>query len=1023
MHTIIDFFIKKIRFTYTLLTMLLMMGVYSYIDTPKEIFPPMGLGQVIINGSYSNGNIDNINKSIVSPIEDDLKNISGINKIESRIQDGSFSIVLTIDKNQNKLTIIDKVKSAIDRNKRYFPKNLITPNVQELILSIPVGFVAISDGDEMEMIELSKKMKQDLLNIDNVSKIDIFGERDRIISISLKGERIELLGLNKASVLSSISSLYNLSQVGKIENTKKSLFISTKDEDNLEVIKNSLMSISGKYIYFKDIADIKYDYFDNLTLSSFDLKQSLNIQVSKNKYGDAIIIRDKIFKIMDKYQKVEKNIHIGYFMDTTVYIVNRLNTVVSNIIFGILLVTIMVYFLVNKRIAFIVFMGIPTSFIIGLIFLNMSGYSINMITLLRALMILGVIVDDAIIVAENIQRHLEEGDDIMKAIKVGVSEVFTPVLTASLTTIFSFIPMLLLSGEMGEFIKMIPVAITVLIIASLIECFVFLPVHSKHIISKGDKELNWEPLKKKYENLLSFLMSYKYRVFFSILIIIPILSVLTLSSLKYVLFPSFDSNQYYIRGSFDVNYAKEDVAKELKQIEKAIFNKKDDFNIKNISSVYGMKMNSRGEPEFKDYFFNITISLYNKIPDNFVEKFIVPYLSFHYDDSQRIRDKSYDDIVLKTKNIISSIKNVKGLQDIAVEKEQAGLIDNDIEIQFFHKDKLKVQEAIQTIKAKINESKGILSIRDDIKYGILELKLELNDYAKSIGITKQDLITSLRAFYLDYEIASSTYDSDIVKVISKDINKNNLESFKNSHIENKDRFIKLQDICTFIESKSYDKVYKLYGQEVKSIFANVDKKITTPSEVLKKITPLLDNLREKGIQISIKGEEEQNQQLMKELSYSFFIAIFCIFIVLLILFNSFRDTFLILSIIPLSFIGGFVGHLILGMKMSMPSFIGLTGLAGVVINDAIIMLSFLKKAKVLEDIPKLSSLRLRPIIITSITTFLGLSTLIFFASGQAKILQPIAVSLGFGLIWGTILTLVWLPLFYGILKKIPNKHS
>ncbi len=387
MHTIIDFFIQKIRFTYVLLFMLLVMGIYSYMNSPKEIFPPVSMGKILVSGAYANGSIDNINKSIVSPIEDDLKNITGINKIESKIQDGSFSIILSLDKNQNKLSIIDKVKSAIDRNKRYFPKNFITPNVEEFVFSIPIGFISLSDGSESQMMELSKRMKQDLLNIHNVSKINIYGEKDKIISISLKSKTIELLGLSKVGILNSISSLYNLSQIGKIENIKNNLFISSKNEENLEIIKNSLLNISGKYIYFKDIANIKYDYMENIADSSFNLKQSINIEVSKNKYGDAITIRDKVFKVMEKYQKLEEEIHIGYFLDTTVFIVNRLNTVMSNIFFGILLVTLLVYVLINKRIAFIVFMGIPTSFILGLIFLNLFGHSINMMTLLGALII------------------------------------------------------------------------------------------------------------------------------------------------------------------------------------------------------------------------------------------------------------------------------------------------------------------------------------------------------------------------------------------------------------------------------------------------------------------------------------------------------------------------------------------------------------------------------------------------------------------------------------------------------------
>jgi len=997
---------------------LIISGIVAYNITPKEIFPPISTKKIGISGYYTNGSIDNINKSIVSPIEDELKNIGGISNLESSIQNGSFSIIVSLDSNEDVLKKINEIKYAIDINKRYFPKNFNTPSVKEISFSFPVGFVSVYKGNQDEMLEVAKQIKKEISKLSNISNVSIYGDKEKIINITLKHKNIEALRLNKNLIINSINQLYGLSQIGRLKNIDKNLFISLKEIKNLDSIRDSLLKIEGKYIYFRDIANISFGYSDTKSIASYNTHSSINISISKNKHGDAINIRENILSIVDKFEMKYKDLSFDYFLDSTVYIINRLNTVISNIIFGIFLVGISMYFLINKRIALIVTIGIPTSFVIGLIFLNLSGYSINMVTLLGALMILGVIVDDAVIIAENIQRHIEEGYEIKEAIINGSKEVFAPVLTASLTTMLSFLPMLLLSGELGEFIKMIPVAISVLIIASLIECFIFLPIHSMHILDKSDKEFNWEPLKQKYKKFIFLLVSHRYKSFFAIVIFVPLITVFAFSFLKYSLFPSFDSDQLYIRGSYDVNYSKEDVAIRVLEIEKELDKKRHLWSIKSISSSSGLKVNSRGEVEFREYFFDITIALNPRVPQNFIESYITPNLSFHYSDTNRIREMSSKEIISKTKKLMEKFKNKNGMHTIIVEGDKAGLIKNDIEIEFFHEDKKKLEDSLMLIKKEIKKNKGIVSLQDDIKYGVSEIKLSINQYGKQIGVSKQDIISSLSPFYLDYEVALSSNEDGILKVISKDINKNNFENFKYFQIQTNKGFVSLKDICDFEIIKNYEKIYKVYGSVVKGIFVNLDKDIITPREVLANINPLLEKLKKEDIKIAIKGEDEKNKQLMEELSMSFALAIFCIFITLLILFNSFRYSLLILSIIPLSFFGGIFGHILIGMKMSMPSFIGLVGLAGVVVNDAIIMLSFLKNVDNIEDLITKASLRLRPILITSITTFLGLSTLIFFATGQAKILQPIAVSLGFGLIWGTILTLIWLPLLFSIVKKI-----
>jgi len=235
--------------------------------------------------------------------------------------------------------------------------------------------------------------------------------------------------------------------------------------------------------------------------------------------------------------------------------------------------------------------------------------------------------------------------------------------------------------------------------------------------------------------------------------------------------------------------------------------------------------------------------------------------------------------------------------------------------------------------------------------------------------------------------------------------------------------IALNEICDFLYIKNYHSISKTNQNEYQMIFANVDNKVTTAQEVLKSLETHFSDFRKQGVKITLEGEEEQNEMMFKQMSFAVFVSVSLIFITLLLMFNSFMKSFMILSIIPFSILGAILGHMIMGLNFSLPSVVGITGLSGVVINDAIVMLDFIKKSRNLEEMMGQAILRLRPIIITSLTTFLGLSTLIFYATGQAKILQPIAISLGFGLLWGTILTLLYLPALFAVFNKFKRtKH-
>ena len=834
-----------------------------------------------------------------------------------------------------------------------------------------------------------------------------------------------MYGLNKQLVFSAIRNISYIYPLGAIEDSKEQFLLSTKSAGLKESdFLNSLLKIGDKNIYLSDIATVKKKYNDTDIISKFNGHHNIQLSVSKNEQANSIELSKLVKQEVKRFDAMHSDVEINTFMDMSEAIKSRLNTVVSSILFGLILIAVSMSILINKRVAFVVVLGIPTTILIGVVFLDIAGHSINMMTLIGTLLILGVLVDDAVIIAENIQRHIQMGEEKLDATIEGTKEVMVPVFVSSITTIFAFIPMFVLTGEIGEFIKMIPVAIVVLILASILESFVFLPMHSLHILDSKDKELDWSRFNDWYKRVLGHFIRYRKTFLFLFVVVIPLLGIMILSQMKYQLFPDYDSNSFTIKGKFSVNHKVEDVYKKTEMLEQKLLELKEEYSIKSLSYLTGLRVDNQEQLEIKPSVFQFDIELHDRIPVNFVEEFINPFLSIEASDGKKIRTRDIDTTILELKTLLEPLKD-EGLEDFSIKKEGSGIVSNDIEILLSCDDTNKLVLGIDRLKKELNAMDGLLFVDDNAKYGTRELKVALNAYGKQLGFTQLDLGVVLSSSYLEGMQSKVLSDDGIIEIKTKDLRKDNIQTLKNYELETPDGLSRviLSDICHFSYHKSFETLYKHNGSDVKVVFANVNHKIITPSEVLATIEPTLQDLKDEGVSISLKGEEEQNEQMMEEMSYAFLIALFLIFITLLVMFDSFSQTFMLLSIIPFSVFGAIFGHLILDMNFTLTSVIGILGLAGVVINDGVIMLDFIRHAKSMEELTQRAKLRLRPIMITSVTTFLGLSTLIFFASGQAKILQPVAVSLGFGLLWGTVLTLVYLPTMFAVInrKKLERK--
>jgi HAE1 family hydrophobic/amphiphilic exporter-1 len=793
-----------------------------------------------------------------------------------------------------------------------------------------------------------------------------------------------------------------------------------KNIKNIDNIKNIILTINHKKVYLKDIADIKYDIDTPSTLGKFNGVKDVSLTIKKGETGDAIALTKQIRKITKEFAKNYPNLKFGFSMDTSVWVKNRLNTVVSNIEFGLILVFFAMWIFINKRISFVVTIGIPTSFAIALIILDYMHFSLNLLSMLGALIALGMIVDEAIVVAENIQRHMEMGKNRVDAAIDGAKEVFWPVVASALTTVFAFLPLLMIKGEIGIFMKIIPIMITVLILSSVMEAFIFLPLHSKEMLKpeEGSKEKLWQKINSYYEKILIFIIKYKWISLVFFVIVIPLLIVIGVKHSKFQLFPDFDTTQIYVNGSFDSNNTIYDTFKDVSKVEALLKQKLNGNDIKSFTTIVGMKLNGKSNINSAPNNFQIFVDLYDKKPTDIYNKYIAPFLNPVKSNPDEVRrEKSAQEVVEELQKEYKKMN--LNVPELNVKVPGVGMVKSDIVIMITENDMKKTMYALRKIENALKKIKGVHNIYDDATLGAKLLKIKINKYGEQLGFNQGYIVSALRGYFSKGEFGK-TIDDDVIKIKLEDLKKDSFTFLQNFRINipNTNQHILLNRVTNFYIENSFQKLNKYDSVLAKSVYANVNHKLITTNEVYKKLKPVLNEFKKEGIKYKIGGAKKVSSAFMQDMKYSGILAIILIFITLVAMFDSVVLPFVVISVIPLSFLGVIIGNFILGLNFTMIGMIGVVGLFGVAVNDGIIMIEFIRNAKNINELINRAKFRVRPILLTSITTVLGLLTLMFYPFGQSVILQPLAVAIGFGVAFSTLLNLFYLPLFFAILKKI-----
>jgi len=1023
---IIEFFLKQKSLTHLLFIFLIVMAFFSYKQVPKEMFPPSSLEKIIVSGDYLSTNSEVLDIMIVRDCEEILKNNPNIQNIHTMITKGKYHLNADI-KSGSKNLIVNEIQNEILKLDENYPDDMKLPTVKAVSQVFPLISISLYEKNKSDfnIVQVSKKLKDEINSLKHIYQTDLVGKFDDILELKIDYKKLEAFGVSALSVTNLLESSYLISPIGMLKTDTQQYFVNTKSTNIINKdILNSKINIDGKTLFIRDFATLKSRYEKHSLSTRTNAKRSIIINTKKGELGDSLKLSKQINKILQSYKKQYPSIEFKVLSDSSFWIKTRLNTVSSNIIFGLILLFFAIWVFISLKIALVVIIGIPVSFAFGIIGLDIFSHSLNTLSMIGVLLTLGLLVDEAIVVSENIHRHKLLGASTYQACIDGTYEVMPTLFVAMITTIIAFMPLVTISGGLGVFIKIIPMMVIILIVSSFLESFIFLPSHYLMFNKTlGENKQNfrdkiWDSLISLYGKYLKIFIKIKY-IFVAILVVsILALSYIMIKSSKFILFPEFDAMSINIIGKVDYN-SLEYTSKQIEPLEKILLENLDKNNYSSIHTTIGMKTDGRSLHEKANNFFTITINLKPKVAEDYFNAKINPYFQLFGSNKNEKRTRQLSAREIET-DIKKWLKVYENKMELITNIPQTGVVKNDIAISLSNSSNELIQKAIEQIEAKAKTVNGVYNIKNDMNYDDLILEFDLNNYGKSLGFTQKDLTRTLRKYLTIQKITKLTNnDNQLVRFKLTVKDKKNLDQFNSLKIDipNTNGKSSLLDITNIVYKKQISTIKKEDLQKVFTITASLDKKLSSSRKFYKELEPLFKDLKKEGIKINIKGEAGKNAQVKKDITKSFIFAFFGILLVLTWFFNSLRLSIFSLSVIPLSILGVLIGHKILSLPLTFSTMLGFVGLVGIVMNDTLMMLKFIKDTKNIDELVAKASLRLRPIFLTSITTILGLTTLIFFASGESLLMQPLAVSIGFGLLGATIINLFYIPVAYTFKMK------
>ncbi|MCP3851233.1 MAG: efflux RND transporter permease subunit [Gammaproteobacteria bacterium] len=1020
-----------------LMLLLLALGLMSLPSLKRETFPDFAPEKVEVRIIYPGASTEDVEEAICQRIEDAIDGIDNVEEVTCVAREGISTSVIEMVENGDISRFLDDVKSEVEAIDN-FPDEVELPVIKELGRSDEVVSIAITGpfsrpGSENDLKAYAEQIKTKMLREPEIAQINILGFSDHQLRIEIPKHILHRYSLNMSDIATTISRQGVDLPSGSLETHDLDVLLRFTDlrrtPDELSELK-VVSAASGAEIRLGDIATITDRFELNEEKTIFNGKRAAILEVIKPKQDDSLVVVDAVKRFLEIEQALAPpGISFDITNDRSSIVRDRLSMLLKNGAQGLILVFLAMWLFFQGRFAFWVALGLPISFMGALFVMSLLGLSINMITMVALLIATGLLMDDAIVISENIATHLNSGKEgqgktAFQAAIDGTQQVTPGVISSFLTTIAVFAPLAFLSGNMGKVLQFIPMVLIIVLAVSLIEAFLILPHHLAHSLKHHEKDSSRfrqrfdEKLDRFREQTLGaaidFVIHQRYWFMGSVVAIFIIsLGMLVGGVLKFQAFPDIEGDIVEARLLLPQGtplWRTESIVKQitdaLDKVDKKLtpMQKNQQSLLKNVQIKYNTNLDSG---ESGAHIATITVDLLT------AEK----------------RVGSMDDFINLWRDSVGEIPDIIALNFKEPVIGPGGLA---LEIRLFGDDINELKLASQELQNWLSRYDGVFDLSDNLRPGKPEVRLSMREGTFALGIDAATISSQLRAAFWgttanEIQVGPEAYEIDVRLA---DADKSTLYALDDFRITDKDnKQIPLTTLVDIERGRGFSRIERINGQRSVTVTGDIDTSIANSREIVAHtrgnfIPQLLEQYP--GVHAGFEGQSRETAKTAGSMLRGFTLGLLGIFILLSFQFRSYIEPLSVMFIIPLALIGVIWGHLLMGLNMTMPGIIGFASLSGIVVNDSILLVEFIKlKIKegydVLEASKLASRARFRAVILTSVTTIAGLTPLLLEKSLQAQILIPLATSIIFGLLATTLLVLLVVPALYSILDDFQAK--
>ena len=996
-------------------------GFTSIPNLVMEVFPELEIQMVIVTVNNPGSTPEEVEETICIPVEEAVHDLDGVQRITSTAQENKGTINIEADADKDLGELIDEVKSRValittfpeEAEKPYIVKTTHKRSVMNLTLS--------GDIDELTLKRLGEKMRDELATLPEITLVELTGVRDYEVAVEVSEETLRRHGLTLNNIASTINRYSQDLSGGTVKAKGGEILLRTKgqayvarDFEELPIISQN----DGSILYLRDIAMIRDGFAEVDRFYSFDGKPTVRIEVFRVGKQSVLRVANAVYDYLERAKpNLPEGLELDVWRDRSLFFKDRFGLMLGNGGSGLILVVVLLGLFLRARVAFWVSIGVPISFLGAIWGMPFLDASLNMMTMFAFILVLGIVVDDAVVVGENIHTHQSTGSRPLYAAEKGTMEVSVPVIFSVLTTVVAFCPLLGMPGVNGQIWGMLPMIVIPCLLFSLVEALLILPAHLSHM--RLNKEKNTGPwdavrrvvnkgltwfVRRVYLPVLELCLAWRYlTVALFVFMLAMSVAMVFGGRLKTTFFPHIESDWVNCLLEMEPGTPFEETVRAVKRIEAAGLT---------LNKFYADKV-----PE------GVKIIEHTYSSANGNEAGVRLTLLPSQDRSQY--GISAQDVSVRWYRLIGSIAQAAGLYM----RSSLDRRHSDLTIELAGVDIDSLTKAKARLREMVLAYPGTYEVTNSFREGKREIRIKLKPTAATLGISVSDLARQVRGAFFGVEAQRIVRGREEIKVMVRypQDTRRSLGTLEDMRIRTpKGAEIPISVVAELVPSRGLVVINRSNRQRVVTISAKVNKEIYKVKEVIAALEKddLVTLASEfPGVRSQWEGQVKEQSETTDKLASKFALALFIIYALMAVPFKSFLQPAIVMAVIPFSAVGAIWGHIVLGLDISAMSVMGFVALAGVVVNASLVLVYFinrrLSEGEILHKaICTAGEARFRPILLTSLTTLAGLTPLLFEESLQAKFLIPMAVSLGYGIIFSTFTTLILVPVSYFILGDL-----